>query len=221
MTYPRLSKIQERLSLINSLLVPLMAPLRQLRPVIEHVRRKPIRSLIRVSDANGGRDTIASLTIKLDEVGDKPVTYIVYVSAQHSPIRPYQAERIVKRLAKKAKKTEAGDKALILFAPKGATIGAYRFLKRNDVYVARSLSEFLVFVKKYFRKRMEKLVERAEELGYKLRKKGLALVLSFATILRRLGENIDVIAIERIKEALLMRGEEDPRVIMSLIGPPR
>lgn len=185
------------------------------RDAVEFIRRQVVRSLLEIEF--DPKNPLGYIEIRLDYVsGVRPVQYPVYVSAQVTPIRPYQAERIVKKLLGVAAGLPPGDKAPIVYAPGGVTSGAYKIFKKHGVYVARTIDEVVDFIVRYFKERWGKLKEKLR--GRRIWGPVALLALMLAEILKFLGHAVvSVLGLAALFDAATGRG---PPVSLDALPPP-
>lgn len=166
--------------------------------------------------------SIVVLTFRLRAFGGYKDTHVImYVSSQRSKKRPYQAQRMVRRMLKVAEKFK-GDKVFVVFAEKGATIGAFKILKQElGAYIARSVEELKNQLARYFFKRFKGLLThlgRAVE-GGRGRIYGALAVLAgiLARACRMLGVKIPEEVFEELYVAAKKHGYADPGALMDTI----
>ena len=149
-----------RLEKLNSVLLPFLrfnVRARDLRTLAAGYHRRAVTSIIRVEYSSDY--TLATLLIDLTDYGArKPVKYTFYVSAQKSPIRPYQFVSRYYRMKKHSMKYSAECDSYYIIVADKVTSTVAKELRRLRIYHASRPEKALDFIAEYFRKRLTALI---------------------------------------------------------------
>ena len=149
-----------RLERLNSMILPFLklnVRARDLRNLAAGYHRRLPNSIIRIEYSSDY--TLATLLIDLTDYGARrPVKYTFYVSAQKSPIRPYQFVSKYYRMKKHSMKFNAECDSYYILLARKVTSTVARELRRLRIHHASRPEKALEFIAEYFRKRLTALV---------------------------------------------------------------
>lgn len=208
-------KMEERLRYINFLLVPL---LRLRNDPVKTLWEKRIRDVIKPVEVEMEPDkSLVTIRINTFKFGAKRNVYLVmYVSAQESKKRPYQAETIAQRINRKLKRIK-GDIVVMVVAKKGLTIGAYKTIKeKTEAVVTKSIEEAKKKLLRFLAGKWQALVRAIKASGGRVFGP-LAMFMAFlAKIMQSLGAHIEEGVVVKLVEA----ATGGPEVQVDDIPPP-
>ena len=216
--YDRREKIEKRLEVINSVALGFFRLRRdEVTDLASSVMRRRVKP---VEYLDNPSKTIAVIRLRLSEFGAyKDTNIIMYVSAQQSKKRPYQAEAIARKLAKIGKSLP-GDKVYIVYVEGGATIGAFKILKQTiGAYIARDKNELKKALAKYFKKRFWGLLVAVSNNGGRAYGPVAVLMSILAKILKSLGLEIPPEVFDELYLAAKKEEPADANWLTFILGP--
>ena len=179
---------EERLTVLNRLLLPLLRAARRYHHVWRLSRSDAARAPAKT--VNTSTYTVAIITLELP--GSHPLTIAYYVSTQRSrPLSPKQLTQRMRQLKKMLAKnrTPQGDTVYALYIPAGLTRGARRIAHHNMILYSRKPERLAERIASYLRHRYERLLEKLR--GRKVWGQLPLLLYSLSTLATELGEHID------------------------------
>jgi len=155
-----LQRVEERIRIINTALLPLLRGIRRYIAIWSQLRRISNKPL----ETYSSRDY--TVTVLFAEIpGSNPLLIAFYTSTQSSrPISPSQLAARMKRLLKEVKKLRnkiftSADILYVIYSPRGFTKGAKKTAHRIGVNLASSTKELLAPIARYITKRYNKLLQ--------------------------------------------------------------
>ena len=183
---------ERRLSLFNEVAAPFRryaADYLRAKSLTGTVARRLSPSLARLVEIDfdpRSRSPVARISLFLSNLDPKLNDFhlVLYVSGQRTRKRPYQSTSIARALLSASKKLR-GEVVHGFVAEKGATRGAYAYLRKTGILVARRARDLLGLVARFFEKRWQRL--RAALAGKRIWGPVALLALILAEIARYLG----------------------------------
>ena len=156
-----LQRVEERIRILNTALVPLLRGARRYLSIwsqLQRISKKPLETYTT-------RDY--TVTIFLAEMpGSNPLLIAYYISTQASrPLSPSQLAARIKRVLKEVNKLRnklftAADILYIVYAPRGFTKGARKLARTKGINLATTQREILAPIARYITKRFNKLLDK-------------------------------------------------------------
>ena len=159
-SYNREEVRKKRLDMMNKFLLPILKSMKILRnkyvPIVEKVKGHVVKVFEVLYD---NMYNVVTIIIDLTPFGARvPVIYHIYVSAQRSPLRPYQVWSKARKLRREVMKFNAQADRLKCIVIEKATSGAIALLRRHGVLIIKKPKDLVRFIANYFKNRYTALL---------------------------------------------------------------